>query len=254
MVTHFPGMVMDQEQVQGLPRLRSGFRHRGRNTTRLEAFVDAAFAFAVTLLVISVDAIPDSLDGLIAALKGVPAFAASFAMMAMFWSAHARWSRHYGLDDTVSTLLSLALVFLVLVYVYPLKMLFGTFFGWISDGWLPVPLREMRGYRDVVLMFVIYGTVFATLSMCLVGLYVHAWRQRAMLALDADERRRTAGEIGQFLLFVIVGLLSAFVAILMPERPGALGALPGMLYGLLVFTDVAYRLAGRWAQRRDTTA
>lgn len=254
MVTLSGGTVMDEERVERLPRLRSGFRHRGRSTTRLEAFVDAAFAFAVTLLVISIDSIPDSLGGLVAALKGVPAFAASFAMVAMFWSAHARWSRHYGLDDAVSTLLSLALVFLVLVYVYPLKMLFGTFFGWVSDGWLPMPLREVRGYRDIALMFVIYGIVFATLSLCIGGLYVHAWRQRARLALDVGERRSTAGEIGQFTWFVTVGLLSASIAAAMPERSGWLGGLPGMLYGLLALTGVAYGLGARWAQRGETTA
>jgi uncharacterized membrane protein len=43
---------------------------RGRQTTRLETFVDAAFAFALTMLVISVDAIPQSFDELLQALKG----------------------------------------------------------------------------------------------------------------------------------------------------------------------------------------
>ena len=38
--------------------------------TRLEAFVDAAFAFAVTLLVISLDAIPNSIPALLEAMKG----------------------------------------------------------------------------------------------------------------------------------------------------------------------------------------
>ncbi len=31
--------------------MRDGFRNRGGQATRLEAFVDAAFAFSVTLLV-----------------------------------------------------------------------------------------------------------------------------------------------------------------------------------------------------------
>ena len=248
------GDGMDREQVERLPRLRSGFRHRGGNTTRLEAFVDAAFAFAVTLLVISIDAIPDSLTGLVAALKGVPAFAASFAMVAMFWSAHARWSRHYGLDDAVSTLLSLMLLFLVLVYVYPLKMLFGTFFGWVSNGWLPMPLREVRGYDDIVLMFVIYGVVFATLSLLLAGLYAHAWRQRAALWMDAVERQATVGEIGQFLWFACVGLLSTLTALLMPPTSGWMSGLPGMMYWLLALTGIANRLGTRWAARREAGA
>ena len=97
-------------------------QERGREVTRIEAFVDAAFAFAVTLLVISFDAIPDSVPALVAALKGVPAFAASFALLAWIWWSHAAWSRRYGLDDGRSVLLSLLLVFLVLVYVYPLRL------------------------------------------------------------------------------------------------------------------------------------
>ena len=52
----------------------SHFYHRGRDTTRLEAFVDAAFAFALTLLVISFDAVPQSFEALTTALKAVPAF------------------------------------------------------------------------------------------------------------------------------------------------------------------------------------
>ncbi len=242
---------MDRATVDRLPRLRSGFRHRGHSTTRLEAFVDAAFAFAVTLLVISIDSIPDTLPSLVAALKGVPAFAASFAMVAMFWAAHARWSRHYGLDDTATTLLSMALVFLVLVYVYPLKMLFGSFFAWISQGWMPAPLREVRGYSDIVLMFVIYGVVFATLSLLTASLYLHAWRQRRALALDVEERSRTAGEIAQFLWFACVGLVSTAVAVLMPPASGWQSGLPGMCYWLLAFTGVAHRLGTRWAQRRE---
>ena len=37
-----------------------GVRQRGDQVTRLETFVDAAFAFAVTLLVVSFDAMPSS--------------------------------------------------------------------------------------------------------------------------------------------------------------------------------------------------
>ena len=62
--------------VSELRRMPDGFLERGAQVTRLEAFVDAAFAFAVTLLVISLDAIPDSIPALMVAMKGVPAFAA----------------------------------------------------------------------------------------------------------------------------------------------------------------------------------
>ena len=54
--------------------MAESFRDRGGETTRIEAFVDAAFAFALTLLVISFDEIPESYEQLVDALKGVPAF------------------------------------------------------------------------------------------------------------------------------------------------------------------------------------
>ena len=92
---------------------RDGFRERGGQVTRLEAFVDAAFAFAVTLLVISGTDLPADVPALLAAMKQVPAFACSFGLIAMFWYVHNTWSRRYGLDDGMTILLSLALVFLV---------------------------------------------------------------------------------------------------------------------------------------------
>ena len=93
---------------------------------------NAAFAFAVTLLVISFDAIPDSAQAMLEALKGVPAFGASFALLVMFWWAHASWSRRYGLDDGVTAVLSCVLVFTVLVYVYPLRFMSEICITWIG--------------------------------------------------------------------------------------------------------------------------
>ena len=62
-----------------------GFRERGGEVTRIEALVDATFAFSLTMLVISVGVIPDSIPKLLEAFKGTPAFAACFAQIALFW-------------------------------------------------------------------------------------------------------------------------------------------------------------------------
>lgn len=238
---------MDVNSESGdLPRTRDGFRHRGREVTRLEAFVDAAFAFSVTLLVISVDAIPDSMAALALALKGIPAFAASFAMIAMFWNAHATWSRRYGLDDGVSKLLSLALVFLVLVYVYPLRIQFGVLFGWISGGWLPFPVK-VGSVADLGFMYLVYGLAFSTMSLCVAGLYAHARRRRAELGLDAHEAASTSAEVAVWLYFVAIGVLSIAMSAMLPDRPSPLQlSLPGCLYFLLSFTGIV----GARVQRR----
>src|SRR5882724_9407816 len=49
------------ENLDGLPRLR-GFRLRGMEMTRLETFIDAAFAFAISMLVIAAQQIPDNIQ------------------------------------------------------------------------------------------------------------------------------------------------------------------------------------------------
>ncbi|MDN5782506.1 MAG: TMEM175 family protein [Luteimonas sp.] len=233
-----------------VPRMADGFMHRGRQVTRLEAFVDAAFAFAVTLLVISIDAIPDSRAALVLALKAVPSFAACFAMIAMFWAAHARWSRRYGFDDGASTTLSLALVFVVLVYVYPLRLQFGVFFAWITGGWLPSPMR-IESADDVGFMFLVYGLAFAMMSLCMLGLYAHAWRRRDAIGLDRGERARTLGELAIYVYFVVIATLSIAMALWAPRHAPQLIGVPGVLYALLGLTGVVENQAHRHALARE---
>lgn len=225
------------------------FRDRGTQVTRLEAFVDAAFAFAVTLLVISLDSVPESIPALMDALKGVPAFALSFFQIALFWRAHAVWSRRYGLDDRTSNVLSLALVALVLVYVYPLKILFGTFFSWISDGWIPWTVR-VRSYEDILDMFVIYGLAFSTLALCMAALYARAWQLRRELGLDVRECVVTGSTVAVWAWACIVGLCSIITASLMPAQPAYwLAGLPGLMYFLMNFSSLVSKLAERRIER-----
>jgi len=235
------------------PRMADGFVHRGRNVTRLEAFVDAAFAFAVTLLVISIDSIPDSRPALVLALKAVPSFAVCFAMVAMFWAAHARWSRRYGFDDTASAVLSLLLVFVVLVYVYPLRLQFGVFFAWITNGWLPSPMR-VESADDVGFMFLVYGLAFAMMSLCMVGLYLHAWRRRVPLGLDRHERAGTVADIAMYVFFAAVAVVSIVLAAWTPAHAPQLVGSAGMVYVLLMLTGVVESRARRRVLARDAGA
>ncbi|MEZ5485184.1 MAG: TMEM175 family protein [Lysobacteraceae bacterium] len=221
-------------------------RERGGEVTRLEAFVDAAFAFAVTLLVISLDAIPDSIDALILALKGVPAFAASFALIAWFWYLQSRWSRRYGLDDGATTWLSLLLVFLVLVYVYPLRMLFGGMFHWISGGWLPAGY-SLRSTYDLRVMFVVYAVAWTTLGLVILSLHRHAWKLRDRLDLNFAERLELRSAIASLTLIPLSGLLSALAAMLMPASFGPAGmSVAGVCYWLMALTGIV----GRQAEKR----
>ena len=215
-------------------RMADGFRKRGTEVTRVEAFVDAAFAFAVTLLVISVDAIPESREQLIDALKGVPAFAVSFAMIAWFWYGHASYTRRYGLDDMASILLSLLLVFLVLVFVYPLKVMYASFFQWASAGFLTAKYR-LESAQDLRFVFVVFGIAFGSMGGVLALLNAHAWRRRDALGLDAEERISTRLYGLSWWFVPAVAALSILTALFVPTIDGMAwtNGAAGMLYALL---------------------
>jgi uncharacterized membrane protein len=222
-------------------RRPDGFLERGATVTRLEAFVDATFAFAVTLLVIALSQIPASIPAMLDALKGVPAFAASFVQILLFWAAHVTWSRRFGLDDARSTQLSLFMVFLVLVYVYPLKILFSAFFAWISNGWLPA-VAPIHTLGDLQGMFVMYALAFGTLSFCMVLLNRHALNANVSPPLEPGERLVTRGEIVRWWYSIAVAAVSMAAAWWMPANvPGWMYGMPGMAYGLLGLTHWVVR-------------
>src|SRR5207249_9218125 len=114
-----------------LPRL-IGFRLRGIQMTRLETFIDAAFAFAISMLVIAAQQIPDNVQALLAAFRNVPTFVASIAVLSIFWRGHWLWSRRFGLEDGASILISWTMLVTILIFVYPLKLLFGGMFYYLT--------------------------------------------------------------------------------------------------------------------------
>lgn len=216
-------------ELAALPVL-DDVRLRGLSPTRLETFCDAAFAFAVTVLVIS-SGVPSSYDELIAALKDVPAFAASFAVIASFWIAHRAWGHRYGLDDTPSTLLSLIVIFVMLVYVYPLKMMFSAFAAYASGGWLPTRFI-IEGRSDILGLFIVYGLGFAAQTGVLALLYRHALRV-PRLRLNALERLVTRQKMIMLGLQALTGLASAASAAFLPA---SIAVFAGFLYLTLPIT------------------
>lgn len=160
---------------------------RERMPGRLEAFVDAAFAFAVTLLILWNNDLPDSIASLIALLKTIPSSAASFTLIAWFWWAHVAWSKRFQLNNRATITLNLLLVFLVLIYMFPLRLMFGELFSGLTDGWLPSPFAEELDIRGLVTLLAIYGIAVTSMSACIAGLYLQTLRERSELELSKDD-------------------------------------------------------------------
>ncbi len=228
-----------------------GVRQRGEQVTRLETFVDAAFAFAMTLLVVSFDAMPDSFAELYDALRRFPAFLAGFAILALFWHAHHRFSRRFGLEDATIVVASLALVAATLFYVYPLRMVMSAAMRYFTLGWAPSEF-VVQSFLEFRLIFVIYGVGFAVLAAIIAWMNLHALRKAALLQLDAAERLAARSEIASHLVLVGCAVLSIAVALAIPEERGWMQALPGMVYGLL---GIAMPVIGiRYARRIEALA
>ena len=227
-----------------LSRLRvdGGFRLRGEAVTRLETFVDAAFAFAVTLLVVSFDAMPTSAAELYDALRRLPAFLAGFAILTMFWHSHHRFSRRFGLEDATVVVLSLALVATTLFYVYPLRMVMSAAMFYFTGGWAPSEF-QVTSLGEFQMIFIVYGLGFAVLAGLVAWMNAHALRRGDALGLDDVERLLARGEIVSHLILVAVATLSMAIALLLPEDARWAHALPGLAYALLGILMPLYGIA-----------
>jgi uncharacterized membrane protein len=180
-----------------------GFRWRGGETSRLEGLSDAVFAFAVTLLVVSLE-VPETFDELLRVLRGFFAFAVCFAILFWVWYDHYRFFRRYGLADGVTTALTGVLLFLVLFYVYPMKFLFAMLFDQLFGD---APADVIRPSQAPELML-IYGAGFIAVQVVFLLLYLRAYHLADALELNSYERLTTRSELQGFALNALVGVAS----------------------------------------------
>jgi uncharacterized membrane protein len=214
-------------QTRGEP----GFHWRGGEPTRLEGFTDAVFAFAVTLLVVSLE-VPKTFPELLVAMHGFFAFGVSFALLANVWYQHYRFFRRYALDSSWVVFLNCALLFFVLFYVYPLKFLFTAMF----DG-SGISASEARS------LFTIWSLGYAAVFGIFALLYLHAWRMRAPLELTPLETMRTQVSLLDYVAMVFIALLSTALARAVPDQYVGIA---GYIYFIVpVYFTIAHSIAGR---------
>jgi hypothetical protein len=203
--------------LDGLPRL-NGFRLRGMQMTRLETFIDAAFAFAISMLVIAAQQIPDDVQALLAAFRNVPTFVCCIAVLSIFWRGHWLWSRRYGLEDGASILISWTMIVTILIFIYPLKAIFGAMWYLLSDGHVGQRLSHHTTETQARTIFAIYALGLIAISAEILMLYLRAWQLREPLRLNARERLVTRGELTGWSIPVSVGIVSLVLALTVPTE------------------------------------
>ncbi len=228
--------------------LDPNFRYRGKNQTRVETFTDAAFALAITLLVLS-STVPNTFLELKMSMRFVAPFGMCVVLLTVIWYQHYLFFLKYGLQDTTTVSINTILIFLILVYVYPLKFLSRLLF----ELTLSVIYRDFsflasfgdfnRG--DLKFLMVIYGLGATLIFLTIAILYWYAYKRREELDLDRYERFSTRLTIVTNLLLAAVPLITVIIAIWDPfGNPG----FAGMFYFLYPPVMIVY---GILAKRKE---
>jgi uncharacterized membrane protein len=215
--------------------------NRRHEITRLEAFSDAVFAFALTLLVVSLEA-PRSYHELMNLVRGFVPFAACFALLVWIWYEHSAFFTKYALRDRVAVLLNSALLFVVLFYVYPLKYVFTQMFAFLQ----PETGGQALTPPELANIFAVYGAGYTAVFLLFAALYFHAWRRRDALGLTPAEAFDARLEVGEQLVSAGVGVTAALWALVSP-RSYSMVSFSGFLYMLMAPAHAVY---GAWGGRR----
>jgi len=230
-------MIREHAQKSLLPPEKN-FRWRATEITRLEGFTDAVFAFAVTLLVVSLE-VPKTYSELVFVMKGFVAFAICFAILVWIWYEHYIFSRRYGLQTSYTVFLNSVLLFVALFYVYPLKFVFTLMVGALTGGaTLPGKPGDMIAASQSGNLMVIYSLGFTAVFGVFTLLYAYAYRKRAELDLNEYETLITRKSMIDHTAMAVLGILIAIIAKLLP--PNIAGA-AGYLYTLI---GVYHTIAG----------
>lgn len=198
----------------------------GRESSRLEAFSDAVFAFSATLLVVSLE-VPDTFPELVSELKGFIAFGIRFGVLVTLWTVHHAFFRRFPVADKTITFLNALFLFVILFYVYPLKFLTESIVApLIGDSMA----RGMTGPDDLALLFTLYSLGFVAVFGSIAMMYLHIYRKTTALELSPFQSHEAQFYARHYGIFAGVGLLSVILAVL---NVGILFGLPGFMYSLL---------------------
>ena len=192
---------------------KDGFRLRGTAMSRIDAFSDVVFGFALTLLVVSLE-VPKTFAELHTSLRGFLPFAICFFFLMMVWHAHYEYFRRFGTHDMRTIVINAMLLFVVLFYVYPLKFLFTI----VSYGLLGFSTDALESMKQLSSLMVLYGVGFAAIYALLAGLYWNGWSQRVELGLTPVEVVLAKSYVWRMGGTAAVGVLACVLAVAVPAK------------------------------------
>lgn len=199
-----------------------GIDRPGREVSRIEGFSDAVFGFALTLLVASIEVPPD-FEALKLTLRGFLPFALTFALICWIWYLHYSFFRLYGLEDRLTIVLNCVLLFVVLFFVYPLKVVANNLVPLVT-GIGESGFQNLSEYDNRFLM-VCYSSGVVAVFLVFVLLHLNAYRHRETLALAPLDIYDIGTSIRSHGFSTMLGLTSIILATTLPANSIAFSGL-----------------------------
>ncbi len=188
----------------------NGIRVRGTEVSRIEGLTDAVFGLAVTLLIVS-EEVPKTINELFVLVLGFPSFALTFMLMLVIWNWHYRYFRKYGLNSEKVMQANGLLLFLVLLFMFPLKFLASFVLDFvILEQWLGVtaPTDYKVSLHKYDYLHILYSCGFASVFLCFAWLYKIASDARDVIGLNELEVLRTKKHMYTFIVVALIPLFT----------------------------------------------
>src|SRR5207237_3034624 len=115
-----------------------------------------------------------------------------------------------------SSLSSWAMIVTILIFIYPLKAIFGAMWYLLSSGQIGQPFSLHTTEAQARTIFAIYALGLIAISAEILLLNLRAWQLREPLRLNARERLMTHGELTGWSIPVGVGLISLVFSFTLP--------------------------------------
>jgi hypothetical protein len=144
------------------------------------------------------------------------------------------------MEDGITLNLNIALLFLVLFYVYPLKFLFSLSFGDLifGEGKSPFTINAAQ----VPKLMAIYAMGFVAIYFLFFLMYLRARHQSAVLGMTALERFDCGSTMYRMVIMCAVGLCSILVAFAINDGNAALAGYVYFLIGPAITIFFKFRI------------
>jgi hypothetical protein len=169
-------------------------------------------------------------------------------LIMQFWLSHADWSRRFGLEDKYSDYLSLILVFVLLIFVYPLKMVFASFFSLVTSGYLPTKFA-VANWSQVPILFQTFAVGFGSMGLVMGMLFSRAVTLGTKLGFSSEEIDFAKQRRMLYAIVFCFACLSFCLTLVVPARSesGIWIGLPGYIYFVLNLLQI---ILSRYYARR----